>query len=181
MVVGHWVRRPGVHGGSASRLQRGVFSRRLEDLSALYACFSSIPVAPVVVESVMQPVPTRQPWVLGEATDVPVASVEPTGPVRLAPVGGLPVDGRGRDRQDLRAAGRTPVHVVRKAPHLRVPALAGVATDRVWEPGYLAEGLEKHPTEYAPARLTTKRVVAEGAELVDLAEGAGEGMCRGIC
>ena len=60
-------------------------------------------------------------------------------------------------------------------------ALAGVTADDLREPGYLAQALENKTADHAAARLTMKRVVAEGAKLVDLAKGAGEGMRGGIC
>ncbi len=57
-----------------------------------------------------------------------------------------------------------------------MPALAGVMSDGVGEIGYSAEGLQKRPAYHAPAGVAAGRVVAEGAELVYLAEGTGEGM-----
>ena len=77
-------------------------------------------------------------------------------------------------RNDFRAAGRTPVHPVGQAPHLRVPALAGVASGGVGQPGYGRERLQERPAEYASAVFAAGRVASEGLEFVRLAERTGE-------
>ena len=82
-------------------------------------------------------------------------------------------------RNDFRAAGRTPVHPVREAPHLRVPALAGVASGGVGQPGYRRERLQECHAEYASAVFAAGRVATEGLEFVRLAERTGEGAMPG--
>src|SRR5215203_313117 len=62
-------------------------------------------------------------------------------------------------------------------PHLRVTALAGVASRRVGKCDYLVERLKECPAEDAHALITAKGVAAEGAEFGLRAEGAGK--CSG--
>jgi hypothetical protein len=58
-------------------------------------------------------------------------------------------------------------------------ALAGVMSDGVGKVSYPAKGPQKRPAYHAPAGVAAGRVVAEGAELVYLAERTGEGMESG--
>jgi hypothetical protein len=66
-----------------------------------------------------------------------------------------------------------------QAPHLRVPALAGVTADGVRQLEYPVERLQERPAEEASAILAAGRVMAEGSKLMRLAERADNGMCAG--
>ena len=60
-----------------------------------------------------------------------------------------------------------------------MPALAGVPADDEGQRAYLNERHEECAAEESPAGWTARRVVAGGFELVNLAEGAAEGVCPG--
>jgi hypothetical protein len=69
------------------------------------------------------------------------------------------------DGKDIKAAGRAPVHPVREAAHLGVPALAGVRAHSVGQGAYLAECLQDHPSG-AAAVGADGGVAAVGLEFV---------------
>ena len=63
-----------------------------------------------------------------------------------------------------------------------MPAIAGVAPQSVGQFDYVAERLQERPTEDTSAVFAASRVVAEGLELVRLAERADEGLrCGCVC
>jgi hypothetical protein len=92
-------------------------------------------VAAVVVEAVRMVSPFGQTGVVGEVFRISVTAVEPAAPVRLGVVRGL-LGHRSGDGGDLGSAGRTSIDFVRKASHLGVTALAGVAACRVGKSDY---------------------------------------------
>src|SRR4028118_452750 len=107
----------------------------LEAIHAL-AVLPSGAVTPVVFEPVFGRFPGGQAAVFGEARAFAVATFEPARPVGHAPVLGPDVRASGQ-RQDLRAAGRTPVDPFGDAAHLRVTTLAGMAAQGHGGCGYL--------------------------------------------
>jgi hypothetical protein len=66
------------------------------------------------------------------------------------------------------------LHSVGEAPHLRVAALAGVASDGVGQLRYLPEGFEDLVADQDLARGATLRVGAALPELADLTEGTAQ-------
>src|SRR5215213_401429 len=110
------------------------------------ADFSACAVTPVVGEPLGWVLPPRQVGVVGEATHLSVASVQPATPIGLSVLTGLPVDERGTDREHLRAAGRAVEHSIGQAAHLGMAALlAGVPSQGVRQGGYAPEGFEHRP------------------------------------
>jgi hypothetical protein len=82
-------------------------------------------------------------------------------------------------REDLRTAGRTPIHFIWKASHLRVTTLAGVTAHGVREFEYLPQRLQERSGEEAATGSTTETAVPERLQFVDLTEGAAYDVCLG--
>jgi hypothetical protein len=63
-----------------------------------------------------------------------------------------------------------------------MPAIAGMLTDGIGQHRYLVERQQERSTEDASAVFAAGRVVAEGAEIIRLAERAGQGAwLGGVC
>jgi hypothetical protein len=76
--------------------------------------------------------------------------------------------------KNLRTAGRTPIHFVWQASHLRVTTLTGVTAHGVRQFEYLAQRFQKRSGEEVPAESAMKCVVSEGLQFGVLTERAAQ-------
>ncbi len=131
-------------------------------------------MAPIVVEAVEVIFPFLEVFVPGEAHRFSVAAVQPAGPVGFGVVFRVVRQLRVRGGENLRATGRTSEHAVGEAPHLGVPAFAGVAADDIGESDYLPQRLEGCSIEETTTGDAARRHLAQGTKFVGFAGGTCE-------